>query len=86
MVEKMQRDVAEAQQSVLEESNARQKLQMEMDAKDSEMEQLRQKLAFATTSDNSSIHSGPDDDRSFLGIPEEPGGRNINVAVLFVIK
>ncbi|XP_012943125.1 rho-associated protein kinase 2 [Aplysia californica] len=66
MVEKMQRDVLEAQQSVYEESQARQKLQMEMDAKDSEMEQLRQKLAFASTSDNSSVHSGHDESSLML--------------------
>ncbi|CAL1536686.1 unnamed protein product [Lymnaea stagnalis] len=57
MVEKMQRDVLEAQQSVYEESQARQRLQMEIDAKDSEMEQLRQKLAF-NNSDTVSVNSG----------------------------
>uniref|UniRef100_A0A0B7A6X7 non-specific serine/threonine protein kinase n=1 Tax=Arion vulgaris TaxID=1028688 RepID=A0A0B7A6X7_9EUPU len=56
-IEKMQRDVLEAQLSVYEESQARQRLQMEIDAKDSEMEQLRQKLTFIN-SDTSSIISG----------------------------
>ncbi|GFR98507.1 rho-associated protein kinase [Elysia marginata] len=63
MVEKMQRDVLEAQQSVYEESQARQRLQMEMDAKDSELEQLRQKLAF-TNSDTASVNSGNMDESS----------------------
>ncbi|CAG5126387.1 unnamed protein product, partial [Candidula unifasciata] len=61
MIEKMQRDVLEAQQSVYEESQARQRLQMEIDAKDSEMEQLRQKLSLST-SDSMSIYSGNNED------------------------
>nr|KAI8754220.1 rho-associated protein kinase 2-like [Biomphalaria glabrata] len=61
MVEKMQRDIMEAQQSVIEETQARQKLQMEIDAKDSELEQLRQKLSF-NNADNISVHSGNHDE------------------------
>nr|KAG5694204.1 hypothetical protein BaRGS_027180 [Batillaria attramentaria] len=57
MVEKMRQDVAEAQQNLYEESLTRQRLQMEMDAKDSEIEQLRQKLTFANV-DNASVNSG----------------------------
>lgn len=72
MVEKMQRDVSEAQQNVYEESQARQRLQMEMDAKDSEMEQLRQKLAFLN-SDSASVHSG-NMDESIVSTTEDPSG------------
>ncbi|RUS78321.1 hypothetical protein EGW08_013925, partial [Elysia chlorotica] len=72
MVEKMQRDVLEAQQSVYEESQARQRLQMEMDAKDSELEQLRQKLAF-TNSDTASVNSGNMDESS-LSVTDDSGG------------
>lgn len=57
MVEKMQRDVAEAQQNVYEENLARQRLQMEMDSKDSEIEQLRQKLSMFNV-DSASVNSG----------------------------
>ncbi|GFN77047.1 rho-associated protein kinase [Plakobranchus ocellatus] len=71
MVEKMQRDVLEAQQSVYEESQARQRLQMEIDAKDSELEQLRQKLAF-TNSDTASVNSGTMDESS-LSVTDDSG-------------
>ena len=74
MVEKMQRDVLEAQQSVYEESQARQRLQMEMDAKDSELEQLRQKLAF-TNSDTASVNSGNMDESS-LSVTDDSGGED----------
>lgn len=53
----MQRDVAEAQQNVYEENLARQRLQMEMDSKDSEIEQLRQKLSMFNV-DSASVNSG----------------------------
>lgn len=71
MVEKMQRDVLEAQQSVYEESQARTRLQLEIDAKDSELEQLRQKLAFSN-SDTASVHSGNPDDS--INVSEDSGG------------
>ncbi|XP_059146890.1 rho-associated protein kinase 1-like isoform X3 [Physella acuta] len=70
MVEKMQRDVLEAQQSVYEESQARQRLQLEIDAKDSELEQLRQILAFSN-SDTVSVHSGNPDDS--INVSEDSG-------------
>lgn len=57
MVEKMRQDVAEAQQNLYEESITKQRLQMEMDAKDSEIEQLRQKLTYANV-DSASVNSG----------------------------
>ena len=52
----MQRDIAEAQQSIYEENFMKQRLQMEMDAKDSEIEQLRQKLSLFNI-DTASINS-----------------------------
>ncbi|XP_059146853.1 rho-associated protein kinase 2-like [Physella acuta] len=61
MVEKMQRDAIEALQSVYQENQARQRLQIEIDAKDSELEQLRQKLAFFY-SDTASFYSCDTDD------------------------
>lgn len=57
MVEKMQRDIGEAQQNVYEEIQSRQRLQMELDAKDSEIEQLRQKISILNV-DSASINSG----------------------------
>ena len=57
----MQREIAEYQQSVYEEGQARQKLQLELDAKDSEIEQLRMKLNYANI-DSVSINSGSLDD------------------------
>ncbi|XP_070196209.1 rho-associated protein kinase 2-like isoform X2 [Littorina saxatilis] len=69
MVEKMQRDVSESQQNVYEESVSRQRLQMEMDAKDSEIEQLRQKLSMFNA-DSASLNSGSLEDTS--AIEENP--------------
>jgi septal ring factor EnvC (AmiA/AmiB activator) len=57
MVEKMQRDIMEANQNVTEEATQRQRLQMELDSKDSEIEQLRQKLSMFNT-DSASVNSG----------------------------
>jgi septal ring factor EnvC (AmiA/AmiB activator) len=56
MVEKMQRDIMEANQNVTEEATQRQRLQMELDSKDSEIEQLRQKLSMFNT-DSASVNS-----------------------------
>lgn len=54
MVEKLGRDLSETQAALFEEGQQKGKLQMELDAKESEIEQLRQKLA---VSDNVSINS-----------------------------
>nr|XP_022315785.1 rho-associated protein kinase 1-like isoform X1 [Crassostrea virginica]XP_022315786.1 rho-associated protein kinase 1-like isoform X1 [Crassostrea virginica] len=54
MVEKLQRDLSETQAALFEEGQQKGKLQMELDAKESEIEQLRQKLAVI---DNVSINS-----------------------------
>lgn len=61
MVAKMQRDISDSQQIVYEESQIRQKLTMEMDAKDSEIEMLRQKLS-VTNMDSASVNSGSMED------------------------
>ena len=57
MVEKYQRDLSDTQAALFEEQQYKGKLQMELDAKDSEIEQLQQKLSFANV-DNTSINSG----------------------------
>jgi septal ring factor EnvC (AmiA/AmiB activator) len=57
MVEKYQRDLSETQAALYEEGQSRNKLQMELDAKDSEIELLQQKLS-TTNLDTASIHSG----------------------------
>ncbi|WAR23085.1 ROCK2-like protein [Mya arenaria] len=57
MVEKFQHDLSETQAALYEEGQTRNKLQMELDAKDSEIELLQQKLSFSSL-DTASIHSG----------------------------
>ena len=57
MVEKFQRDLSETQAALYEEGQTRNKLQMELDAKDSEIELLQQKLT-VTNFDTASLHSG----------------------------
>lgn len=56
MVEKFQRDLSEAQAQLYDEGQARNKLQMELDSKDSEIELLQQKLSLNL--DTASVHSG----------------------------
>ncbi|ESO94492.1 hypothetical protein LOTGIDRAFT_215457 [Lottia gigantea] len=65
MSEKLQREILEGQQTVYEETLSRQKLQMEIDAKDAELEQLRQKLAF-NNSDTASVNSGSNLDETIV--------------------
>ncbi|XP_029640242.1 rho-associated protein kinase 2 isoform X1 [Octopus sinensis] len=55
MVEKFQRDISDMTAQMNDEIQAKSKLQMELDAKDSEIEQLQQKLA---NPDNTSVNSG----------------------------
>ena len=57
MVEKYQRDLSETQAALYEEGQMRNKLQMELDSKDSEIEMLQQKLSVLNI-DTASIHSG----------------------------
>ena len=57
MVEKYQRDLSETQAALYEEGQTRNKLQMELDSKDSEIEMLQQKLS-VTQLDTASVHSG----------------------------
>lgn len=65
MVEKYQRDLSETQAALYEEGQSRNKLQMELDAKDSEIELLQQKLSVMNI-DTASIHSGSLEDGDSL--------------------
>lgn len=70
MVARFQKELSEVQALLYDESQARLKLQMERDSKDSEIEQLQQKLALLHC-DTVSINSGPDtefqDENGFPG-------------------
>jgi len=57
MVEKYERDLSETHAALYEEGQSRNKLQMELDAKDSEIELLQQKLS-THSMDTASVHSG----------------------------
>lgn len=57
MIDKYQRDLSETQGALFEEGQQRSRLQMELDAKDSEIEQLRQKLLVMNV-DSASVSSG----------------------------
>lgn len=59
MVEKYQRDLSETQAALYEEGQTRNKLQMELDSKDSEIELLQQKLSVINI-DTASVHSEDD--------------------------
>lgn len=61
MVEKFQRDLSDLQASLYEENQHRIRIKMELDAKDSEIEQLRQKVSLQN-SDTVSVHSAGDQD------------------------
>lgn len=60
MVARYQKELSEVQALLYDESQARLKLQMERDSKDSEIEQLQQKLALLH-SDTASVNSGGND-------------------------
>lgn len=60
ILEKMQRDLSEAQANLLEESQKSQRLQMDLDSKESEMEHLLQKMTIQN-SDTMSVNSGDQD-------------------------
>ena len=59
MVEKFNRELSETQAALYEEGQNRLRLQMELDARESEIEQLKQKVMLQN-SDTASINSGPD--------------------------
>ncbi|XP_069126945.1 rho-associated protein kinase 2-like isoform X3 [Argopecten irradians] len=67
MIEKYSRDLSETQAALYEEGQQRSKLQMELDAKDSEIELLRQKLTFQNV-DSASVHSGNGDNDGDISI------------------
>lgn len=56
MVEKHGRDLSETQAALYDEGQQKAHLQMELDSKDSEIEQLRQKLAYGNI-DSTSMNS-----------------------------
>lgn len=57
MVEKFQRDISDMASALYEEGQIKAKQQLELDSKDSEIEQLRQKLALMNA-DSTSVNSG----------------------------
>ena len=61
MADKLQRDLMESQAALYEESQKATRLQMELDAHESEVEQLQGRLALCN-SDTMSVNSGPDMD------------------------
>ncbi|XP_013412061.1 rho-associated protein kinase 2-like isoform X3 [Lingula anatina] len=68
MVAKFQKDITELQAALYEEGQQRQRLQMELDAKDSEIEQLQRNLTLMN-SDTASVSSGNELDMED-GFPE----------------
>ncbi|XP_015914615.1 rho-associated protein kinase 2 [Parasteatoda tepidariorum] len=60
-VARLQKEMSELQSFLYDESQTKLKLQMELDSKDSEIEQLQQKLVFLN-SETDSVNSGPDTD------------------------
>lgn len=65
MVNKHTRELSDLKASLTEESDARTRLQLELDARESEIEQLKQKLV---ASDTISVSSGNDLDTDFDAI------------------
>ena len=65
MVEKFQRELSETHAALYEEGQNRLRLQMELDARESEIEQLKQKVMLQN-SDTASISSGAADGESSL--------------------
>ena len=61
MVAKFNRELSETHAALYEEGQNRLRLQMELDARESEVEQLKQKVMFQN-SDTASINSGTDVD------------------------
>ena len=58
-MEKLQRDISELQAQLYEDGQRSLRLQMELDAKESEIEQLQHKVSLHT-SDTASVSSGAD--------------------------
>ena len=69
MAAKLQRDLDESKAALYEESQKVIRLQMELDAHESEVEQLQGKLALCN-SDNMSVNSGPDLDGGTYLLPQ----------------
>ena len=62
MVARFQKELSEMQAILYDESQAKVKLQMELDSKDAEIEQLRQKITTRTSSDDITIKTGSNND------------------------
>lgn len=61
MVTRFQKELSEVQALLYDESQAKLKLQMELDSKDSEIEQLQHKVSLVN-SETASVNSGTDND------------------------
>ena len=68
VVEKHERDLSETHAALYEEGQSRNKLQMELDAKYSEIELLQQKLS-THSMDTASVHSGSLEDSDLHNSP-----------------
>ena len=62
MVARFQKELSEMQAILYDESQAKVKLHMELDSKDAEIEQLRQKITTRTSSDDITIKTGSNND------------------------
>ena len=67
MVEKHARDLSETQAALYDEGQQKARLQMELDSKDSEIEQLRQKLTYVNI-DTASMNSSTVEDNESAGM------------------
>ncbi|XP_013777365.1 rho-associated protein kinase 2-like isoform X2 [Limulus polyphemus] len=90
MVTRFQKELAEIQTTLVEETQIKNKLQMELDSKDSEIEQLQQKLSLFC-SETASINSGPDNEtddgitEGWLSIPSKQNIRRHGWKKQFVV-
>ncbi|KAG8183195.1 hypothetical protein JTE90_005646 [Oedothorax gibbosus] len=70
VVSRFQKELCEVQALLYDESQARLKLQMELDSKDSEIEQLQHRVALVDNVDSASLNSGGTDNDMDDGFPE----------------
>ena len=85
MVDKHSRELSDLKASLTEESDARTRLQLELDARESEIEQLKQKLV---ASDTVSISSGNDLDTDLdaVGMYIFVGKSHLSFRIFCVLK
>ncbi|XP_022252479.1 rho-associated protein kinase 2-like isoform X2 [Limulus polyphemus] len=90
MVTRFQKELAELQATLIEETQVKNKLQMELDSKDSEIEQLQQKLT-VMNSETASINNGPDNEtddgitEGWLSLPSKQNIRRHGWKKQFVV-